>query len=95
MGGTRAVVDCEGFEGFVVGFEGVDGELAHHGVVAGDHLEVGQVAEAVGFVDGADWLDGVVVWVVFEAAEEVGCCYAAVVVVAVLDVIRMMSEWFV
>ena len=95
MGCAGSVVDCEGFEGFVVGFEGVDGELAHHGVVAGDHLEVGQVAEAVGFVDGADGLNGVVVWVVFEAAEEVGCCYAAVGVVAVLDVIRMMSEWFV
>jgi hypothetical protein len=56
-------------------------------------LEVGQVAEAVGFVDGADGFDGVVFWVVFEAAEEVGCCYAAVGVVALG--IGMISEWLV
>jgi hypothetical protein len=91
--GAGSVVDFEGFEGFVVWFEGVDGELAHHGVVAGDHLEVGQVAEAVGFVDCADGLDGVVGWVVFEVADEVGCCYAAVAVV--LGIIGMVSEWFI
>jgi hypothetical protein len=56
-------------------------------------LEVGQVAEAVGFVDCADGLDGVVGWVVFEAADEVGCCYAAVAVV--LGIIGMVSEWFI
>jgi hypothetical protein len=93
VGCAGAGVDCEGFEGFVVWFEGVDGELAHHGVVAGDHLEVGQVAEAVGFVDCADGLDGVVGWVVFEVADEVGCCYAAVAVV--LGIIGMVSEWFI
>jgi hypothetical protein len=61
-------------------------------------LEVGQVAEAVGFVDCADGLDGVVGWIVFEAADEVGCCYAAaglVVVVAIGGIVGMMSEWFI
>jgi hypothetical protein len=43
-------------------------------------------------------LDGVVCWVVFEAAEEVGCCYAAaglVVDVAIGGIVGMTSEWFI
>ena len=92
VGGTGSVVDCESFEGFVVGFEGVDSQLTHHCVVTGSHLKIGQVAEAVGFVDGADGLDGVVLGIVFEASEEVGCCDAGVASVAVVD---MVSERFV
>jgi hypothetical protein len=41
-------------------------------------LEVRQVAETVGLVDGADWVDGVFSLVVFETLEELGCCDAVV-----------------
>ena len=65
--GAWPVVDGHVFEHVVVWLHGVDGEFSHHGVVAGDHLEIGQVAEAMGFVDRADWGDIVVSFIVFEA----------------------------
>lgn len=90
--GAGSVVDRKCFEGFVVGLYSVDGQLPHHGVVAGDHLEVGQVAEAVGFVDGADGLDGVIFGVVFETSEEIGCCDAAAGTTPIVTSLGMVSE---